>query len=304
MAVSPWRAVLPAGDGGYPLGLLRHLSITGNRRLETEGVDPLHPIEQTGGSDEVFAASSDNPAQWRKRPQIRCKRPAVSRSGHGCPWLSPKSRLGEVIRLTCRPPLIGLDGGGRQPRKGGTGVSCIEVVVADHSGVTAGGLQYRGETSRLVTPSALSDGQGPGRGGVNETAPQLEQPACGGGGLGNAERLGLTKREDGGGLLHGDGLSGHRGGSHQFSAGLIELIEGAVGSTFGTGGLYQDAVVPGGCRDGFEPPTVELVRWAVGDDHQPDPVRAGDEMAEQPERGRIGPLCLLEKNCLRPPTGG
>ncbi len=183
-------------------------------------------------------------------------------------------------------------------------MACVEVVVADDPGVTAGGLQHRGETGRLVTPSALSDGQGPGRGGVDEPAPQLEEPACGGGGLGNAERLGLTKREDGGGLLHGDGLPGHRGGSHQFSAGLIELLEGAVGSIFGTGRLDQDAVVPGGCRNGFEPPTVEFVRWAVGDDHQPDTVGAGDEMAEQPERGRVGPLCLLEKNRLRPPTGG
>ncbi len=134
---------------------------------------------------------------------------------------------------------------------------------------------------------------------------KLEEPAGGRGSLGDAKRLGLAQGEDGGGLGHGDRLPGQRSRRHQFAACLVELPRWRrYRAASAPGRLDEDTVIPGRCCNRLEPPPVEFVRGAVGDDHQPDTVGVGDQPAKQPERGRVGPLRLFEKDRLRPPAGG
>ncbi len=158
-------ARLPTGDGGYPLGLLRHLPIAGDRRLEAEGIDPLDPLEEPGGGHEVVGRPLRQPCPVEEPPadEVQAARPSPGRSRRR--GLCPEGGLGEVVSLADRPVLVGFDGGGGQPREGGLRVAGGEMVVADDPGVAAGGLQHGGEARRDMTPSALSESQRPRRRG-------------------------------------------------------------------------------------------------------------------------------------------
>ncbi len=119
-------------------------------------------MEQPSGGHQVIGGPLREPGPVKEATTDEVQTPSGLRVGHVGGRLRPEGGLGEVVRLSCRPMLVGFDGGGRQPRKGRTRVTCVEVVVTDDPGVATCRLHHRGETGRLVTPSALADGQGPG----------------------------------------------------------------------------------------------------------------------------------------------